>query len=111
MQLLKMEFDKNTTTVTTGHFAQIDKMWHLNLESQVKIRAGLDAQVFVTTGIARIKFPGNMIKGPQHIGEALQVIANSKEAFTISDLPSISDKNKVKLIQRLIRGGLLEIIE
>lgn len=111
IQLLKLDFDKKSTTSATGHFAQIDKMQSLTLESKVKIRQGLDAEVYIAGNIARIKFPGNMIKGPAHITEALQFIAANGAGFQLSAMPAISDKNKVKLIQRLIRGGLLEIVE
>ena len=109
LHLLKLDFDKKSTTAATGHFAQIDKMFHLNLESKVQIREGLDAEVFITENVARIKYPGNMIKGPAHIANALKFIASNK-TFQVSEMPDISDKNKVKLIQRLIRGGLLEIV-
>ena len=53
-------------------------------------------------------FPGNVIKGPAHIEDALQYISDRNE-FTVRSIPQLSDENKVKLSRRLIRGGLLKI--
>ncbi len=109
--VLQNKFKAELSIPGDGHFAQLDKRNQVQLTSQVQIRDGLVAQVFAQGNVVRISFPGNTIKGPATITEALSFIAQSKEAFTIAEIPSISDKNRLKLVQRLIRGGLLKIIQ
>jgi len=39
-----------------------------------------------------------------------EYIAQSK-GFFVKDIPKVNDENKLKLAKRLIRGGLLKIVE
>jgi len=94
-----------------GHFHEIDKINKLSLETRLIKRTGLTCNIQAMGPFTRIIFPGNVIKGPSHITAALQYIATTTTAFTLSELPSISDANKVKLAARLIRGGLLRLAD
>ncbi len=108
-QLLKNKFDAEATIPGDGHFAQLDQRVNLTLESEMIVRSGLRCQVFAEGNVARISFPGNTIKGPSHIADALSYIAEAEGSFVIKDLPFLSDNNKLKLVQRLVRGGLLKL--
>ncbi|MEO0472039.1 MAG: hypothetical protein AAF206_20595, partial [Bacteroidota bacterium] len=92
-----------------GHFAQLDQMDQLDLETKLERRQGIPCSVQNLGAVARILYPGNSIKGPGHISQALQFIADTEAPFSLRELPFISDKNKVKLAARLIRGGLLKV--
>lgn len=109
--MLQNKFNAELSIPGDGHFAQLDKRDKLTLKSQVQIRNGLTAQVIPQGNVVRIAFPGNTIKGSIHIAPALTFIAQPKGAFTVADIPVISDQNKLKLTQRLIRGGLLKIVQ
>ncbi len=106
-QMLKNKLEAEVSIPGDGHFAQLDKRSALTLESRMMVRTGLVAQVYLEGNAARISFPGNTIKGPAHIYNALSFIVDTKGGFAIEELPDISDKNKIKLVQRLVRGGLL----
>ena len=110
MQLLKNQFNGETSLAGDGHFAHLDQLNTLTLDHKMKIREGLTCEVFVQGQAARIVFPGNVIKGPAHIGNALEFIAVAEDSFSIKEIPGLSDKNKIKLVQRLIRGGLLRVV-
>ncbi|MEM6319318.1 MAG: cupin domain-containing protein [Bacteroidota bacterium] len=108
--MLSNKFEQSKQIAGDGHFAQLEKRTSLNLENVVKIRTGLNATVYHQGAVARIAFSGNTIKGPAHILDALNFIANSEGTFLVRELPNMTDKNKIKLVKRLIRGGLLKIV-
>lgn len=108
--LLAEEIRAKSNPQGDGHFKMIDQMDEIDLSTKVAIRKGLDCTVQSTGNVCRIIFPGNVIKGPAHITTALQYIATAGVAFEVESLPAISDANKVKLIARLIRGGLLRVV-
>lgn len=105
--ILSEEYRNKNNPRADGHFQEINRIDQLSIDSVVEKRSNLTCIVQEVGAFSRIVFPGNVIKGPSHIAAALQYIADSKGTFMLSDLPSISDTNKVKLAARLIRGGLL----
>jgi len=105
--ILSEEYRNKFHPKADGHFHEIDKINQIDLDTQLIKRTGLTCTIQRAGPFSRIIFPGNVIKGPSHITEALQYIAAAKGKFIVNDLPSISDANKVKLVARLIRGGLL----
>ncbi len=108
--LLAEEYRNKRNPKGDGHFYEIDKINTLTLDTCLKKRDGIDCHIQTIGGFSRIIFPGNVIKGPSHITEALQYIAEA-DTFILKDLPSISDDNKIKLAARLIRGGLLRFVK
>jgi hypothetical protein len=59
-------------------------------------------------GYAAIQYSGGKIVGPQKIGSALRYIAQH-QTFAMRDLPDdLTGQEKLVLVRRLIRGGLLE---
>jgi ribosomal protein L16 Arg81 hydroxylase len=94
--------------VAKGQFNQIDQVDALNLASKLEKRPGMQASVQITGNACRIIYPGNVVKGPAAIAEALQFIATVKGAFALKDVPALSDEHKIQLAARLVRGGLLQ---
>ena len=111
IHLLSEDFRNQHVPMGDGHFGQIDQMEALSLDTYLEKRQDMPCTAQHLGATARIVFPGNMIKGPAHIADALQFISAAEGAFLLSDLPGISDVNKTKLAARLIRGGLLRIRE
>ena len=109
MHLLSEEFRGHQIPRADGHFASLDQMDEITLETTLHKRQNMSCVVHNLGSVARIVFPGNTIKGPSHIAPALQYIAQAKGPFSVNSLPSMSDANKVKLAARLIRGGLLQV--
>lgn len=109
---LLMEENRNKRSPKAdGHFRALDRMNTINLDTKLIKRDGVISNVQMIGPFCRISFPGNVIKGPAAIAKALQFISNAKDHFILSDIPSINDKNKIKLAARLIRGGLLRFAD
>jgi len=108
--LLDEEFRNEMSPKSDGHFAELDKISNLTLETKLTKRDNMPTKVLQMGAFSRIVFPGNIIKGPAQISSVFDYIARS-ESFVIKDIPSVSDDNKLKLAKRLIRGGLLKTIE
>ncbi len=109
IHLLSEEFRNEHPSLGDGHFAQIDHIQDISLEDSLVKRDNMSCVVQQVGGVSRIVFTGNVIKGPAHIAEALQFIADSDTPFLVKDLPSMREHNKLKLAARLIRGGLLKM--
>ena len=108
MFLINDEFRTNLPPMSDGHFAQLDKIDFLTLESKLTKRDNMQAKVMQIGGFSRIMFSGNVIKGPAQIASVFQFIAES-DTFEVQEIPRVNDDNKLKLAKRLIRGGLLKI--
>jgi ribosomal protein L16 Arg81 hydroxylase len=72
-------------------------------------RKGVICRALEGPGYAAIQYTGGKILGPVKIGNALRLIAEHR-TFTIRDLPDdLNEQERVLLVRRLIRGGLLEV--
>ncbi len=94
-----------------GHFASLDGINRLTSETRLAHRIGMTCQVVRENGKAVIRFPGNCLRGPLKIEAALKFIAATDE-FTVGELPDdLSPASKIVLCKRLIREGLLRILD
>ncbi len=107
--LINDEFRNSMPPKSDGHFAELDKIPHITLESKLSKRENMSTKVLQNGNFSRIMFPGNVIKGPAQIASVFQFIAES-ETFEVQDIPKVNDANKLKLAKRLIRGGLLKTV-
>ena len=58
-----------------------------------------------------IRFPGNRTRAPKQLGPALEFIAKASR-FKVGDLPGgLSDNSKLTLAKRLVRDGVLTIVD
>lgn len=90
-----------------GHFRMLNTEIHPDTRLQ-KRRTTL-TRVFQENGVAGIQFSGNQVIGPLKIIEALQHIAES-EVITPASLPgALSENEKLILVRRLVRTGLLTL--
>ncbi|WP_019991413.1 cupin domain-containing protein [Rudanella lutea] len=110
LSILGEEFRTKEQPRPDGHFSSLNKLNHINLDSQLSRREGLSATVSNTITGARISFQGNVIKGPSQIANSLAFIAQQEGTFSVNDIPFLSAENKLKLAKRLIRGGLLRVV-
>jgi len=103
------EFRELQHPIGDGHFAHLDEMDSINCDTRLKHREGLSSKVQQLGNSSKIIFPGNVIKGPVHIKPCFEYISSNKDGFIVGDIPLLNDATKIKLSQRLIRGGLLAI--
>lgn len=111
VSILEEEFRTKEQPRPDGHFASLDKINHINVDSLLAKRKGLTSKVSNSITGARISFQGNVIKGPSQIAGSLEFISLQEGAFSVRDIPSLSNDNKVKLAKRLVRGGLLRVMD
>ncbi|GAA4414939.1 hypothetical protein GCM10023187_45000 [Nibrella viscosa] len=111
LNILEEEFRTKEQPRPDGHFSSLDKLNHIDLYSQLSKREGLVSKVTNSATGARILFQGNTIKGPSQIVGTLAFISEQKGVFSVKDIPFLNDENKLKLAKRLVRGGLLKVVD
>jgi ribosomal protein L16 Arg81 hydroxylase len=110
LNILGEEFRTKEQPKPDGHFASLDKINHIHLDSQLSKREGLTSKVTNSASGARISFQGNTIKGPSQIVSTLAFISQQEGIFSVKEIPFLNDDNKLKLAKRLVRGGLLKVV-
>lgn len=111
LNILGEEFRTKEQPKPDGHFSSLDKINHILLDSQLSKREGLTSKVTNSASGARISFQGNTIKGPSQIVNTLAFISQQEGIFSVKDIPFLNDDNKLKLAKRLVRGGLLKVVD
>jgi len=111
LNLIAEEFRMSQRLPGDGHFIHLDNLNNVDINSRIENRDGLTATVQNAGNDTRIVFPGNVIKGPIHISPCFEFIANAKSGFLVNEIPLVNDENKIKIVQRLIRGGLLKVVD
>lgn len=107
--LLHENFRSNQRTAGDGHFANLDAIDKITVDSVLCHRDYMKVNVLQTGQISRILFQGNVIKGPEYLTPCFEFIAKSGDGFKVDEIPLLGGEGKLKLVKRLIRGGLLKI--
>ncbi|GAB3244603.1 hypothetical protein GCM10027346_42370 [Hymenobacter seoulensis] len=110
LNILEEEFRTKEQPKPDGHFLSLDKSNHIKLDSYLSKRDGVTSKVTNNISGARIIFQGNTIKGPSQITNSLEFISQQEGVFSVIDIPFLTDENKLKLAKRLVRGGLLKVV-
>ncbi len=110
LNILGEEFRTKEQPKPDGHFSSLDELNHIHLSSQLSKREGLISKVTNSASGARILFQGNIIKGPSQIVSTLAFVSEQEGIFSVKDIPFLNNENKLKLAKRLVRGGLLKVI-
>ncbi len=104
------EFRNEVQPKSDGHFEQLDKISHLTLDDKLTKRNNMAPKVIKSGAFSRIVFPGNVIKGPIQLASIFEYVSQTKYFF-VKDIPKVNEENKLKIAKRLVRGGLLKIVE
>ncbi len=92
-----------------GHFADLERLTDLQLDSTVQRRAGLVCHISQSAEHAVLHFGPTEVSTPIAVLPALQFICDNRQ-LEVADLPApLSDNSKLVLTRRLIREGLLSI--
>lgn len=110
IRLLSENFRLTQGSFADGHFAHLDKLDEVDINTSLVHRDAMNIETFEIAGFSRIIFPGNVVKGPAAIYPCFEFIANATDGFNVSEIPLVNDAGKVKIAKRLIRGGLLKIV-
>lgn len=111
MSLLKHEFIHQTTLSPDGHFSQINALDSICPETVVEKRLGAICQIIDKGFSVSLQFPGNTINGPLTYQAAMEFVSKATAPFSVSQLPKLETENKITLVHRLVRGGLLKILD
>jgi hypothetical protein len=97
--------------VPDGHFATLDALDHLALDSEVEKRAGALCLVTVDRDLATVHFPGGSVNAPAWVEPALRFLCEKNGPFVVAELPDLLDgESKLVLVRRLVREGLLRAV-
>jgi hypothetical protein len=92
-----------------GHFASMDRLHQLDLDTWVERRSGVHCVAFATDQHAVVEFAGNRIEEARALEPALRFVAQA-DRFAVRDLPDcLSDEDKCALVGRLAAQGLLTL--
>jgi hypothetical protein len=105
------KFINDMLTLPGGHFIPPEDIERINLGTILAKMSGVICRVVQENDSVSIQFPGNRTRGPKQIAPALEFIA-AAEHFPVHALPGdLSDNAKLVLCKRLVRDGLLAIVE
>jgi ribosomal protein L16 Arg81 hydroxylase len=110
MDFMKAE-SLSRASPASGQVPMFHRLNSVNMKTRLQKHEATLCRVTVTDA-ARIQFPGNTIRGAAECAGAFEFVAEHEEPFTPSDLPApLSTGQKLELCRRMIRGGLLRILD
>ncbi len=90
-----------------GHFAQLNDLEGLNVDSVLERRNGISCAVdHYEDKFSNIRFGARHVRGPGRLREAFDFIRDHKQ-FRVGELPGLDDQSRLVIARRLIREGLL----
>ena len=108
---LSDKFINDMLVLPEGHFIPPEDIERIDLATILAKIKGAICRVVREKDSVSIQFPGNRTRGPSQIAPALEFIA-AADRFPVRALPgNLSDNAKVVLCRRLVRDGLLTIID
>lgn len=98
--------------VADDHFSSITGARHLTADSVVRQRPHARCRLVDAGSVLALQFAGGSMNGTPPYREAMRFIAGADRPFTAGDLPGDLDElRKLTLVRRLIRAGLLQIVD
>jgi Cupin superfamily protein len=105
------QFVGDMAVLPDAYFLPPEEIERIELETVLERSKGMVCRVVQDAASVSIQFPGARIRAPAHLGPALEFISKASR-FPVSALPGgLSDNSKLTLARRLIRGGLLKIVD
>ena len=94
-----------------GHFAQLDALMNLGLDSELERRAGILCTVHhFEDKFSNIRFGTQHVRGPARLRHAFEFIRDT-DRFRVLEIPGLDDQSRLVIARRLIREGLLRFAE
>jgi hypothetical protein len=105
------QFIGNMAVLPGAHFLPPEEIERINIETVLERSKEMVCRVVQDEASVTIQFPGARMRAPTHLGSALEFISKATR-FPVSALPGgLSDNSKLTLARRLIRDGLLTIVD
>lgn len=107
---IRKRFIKAMVPLPNGHFVSLDTLDQVDLDTLLSKREGTICSILNRGESVVIQFPGNSVTAPSYTAPALHFIVNSN-TFLVSAIPDLTNESKLVLARRLIREGLLTIVD
>jgi hypothetical protein len=105
------QFVGDMAALPGAYFLSPEEIERIELETVLERPKGMVCRVVHDAASVSIQYPGARMRAPTHLGPALEFISQASR-FRLSALPGgLSDNSKLTLAKRLIRDGLLRIVE
>jgi len=111
MEVVKRSRVRSCGFPRDGHFTQLAELQKIKTGTMVKRRASILCMVESADHQSAIRFGGREVRGPANLRQALEFICNIQEAFQVAEIPGLDDPSKLVLARRLVREGLLRLVE
>jgi hypothetical protein len=111
LELLQRARMSQMAQVGDDHFEQLSRLSEIRPTTWMARRQGLFCLVATSPAGVTIRFARNQVNGPPRLAEAFMFIRDH-DRFQVRDLPGpLDDDSKLVLARRLLREGLLCIVE
>ena len=105
------QFIGDMAVLPDAYFLPPEEIEGIELETVLERSKSIVCRVVQHAASVSIQFPGARIRAPEHLGPALEFISKASR-FPVGALPGdLSDNSKLTLAKRLIRDGLLKIVD
>jgi hypothetical protein len=111
MAALSDQFLGDMAVLPGAHFLPPEEIDRIDVNTVLERSKAMICRVIQDAASVSIQFPGNRMRAPKQLGPALEFISKASR-FPVSDLPGgLSDNSKRTLAKRLVRDGLLKIVD
>ncbi len=104
------EFFSELAMLPGGHFVPPDGVEQIGPDTVLARSPGAVCRVLTEGDGVVVQFPGGHVGGPARVAAALCFVAGT-ERFPVRALPGLGDDAKLVLARRLVREGLLRIVQ
>lgn len=110
LDLLAVNFFEDMPSLPDGHFAQLDLIDRIGIDTALDKRSGDLLKLTRTDEQALLFFPGGSCAGPTKLFWAFAFMADSK-SFRVGDIPGwYSDEERLTIVRNLVRRGFLRVV-
>lgn len=111
MAALSDQFLGDMAVLPGAHFLPLEEIDRIDVNTVLEKSRAMVCRVIQEAASVSIQFPGSRMRTPKQLGPALEFISKASR-FPVSALPgSLSDNSKLTLARRLVRDGLLKIVD
>lgn len=90
-----------------GPLAQADALDTLDPETLVRVRPQRRVMLHVDSGDVTISHAGGNVTFPPVHADALRTVLDAQDWIQVGDLPGLSDEQRLELVARLMRAGVV----
>lgn len=95
-----------------GHFTQLARLEEIRAGSRLEKRASILCIMETSADHqSALRFGSRVVRGPAYLRPALEFVCHHRGVFQVSEIPGIKESSQLVLARRLVREGLLRLVE